>query len=146
MGSKTLGAVLALGAIGMLRAQTSTASPKTAEASAKPETYTGCVSKIPHVEDAYVISVEDRCLLLSGTFKAADLLNKNVLLRGLVIDATGRLPATLRVQSTMEVKGSCTKVCTLPPPGTRSLHGSEKPGREGGTPGVTPSPHSERPQ
>ena len=108
-----------------------------AAAATHPMSYSGCVSKVPNTDNSYALAAGGRCYLLRGTFKGSDLLDKDVVLRGVVAEATGRLPMTLKVESTTAVKESCSKTCTLQPPGSRGLNGDEKPGREGGTPGAT---------
>lgn len=115
-------------------------SSNAAEGASKASTYTGCVTPLSGVADAYVLATTDRCLLLEGKYDASRSSDHTATFKGLVTDAAGLHPDTLHVDSLTSVKEACARTCTLEPPGTRGLHGKEKPGKEGGTPGVHQDP------
>jgi hypothetical protein len=122
-----------------IAAQQPEGSPAATPKQAIPATYEGCVSKLPKL-DKYVLATQDRCMLLSGNFKAGQVADRWVALHGLLLEASGMDPLTLQVDSPAVVKNSCTQTCKLVPPGTRGVHGKEKPGSDGGPPGVTKPP------
>ena len=103
---------------------------KKAEAAAV--SYTGCVD-----EAAAAGAV---CACFRGALHAADggfqvaVAGHEVTMKGLLAEPIDLAPLTLEVKSTVAVKEACSKPCTLEPPGTRGLHGKEKPGSEGGPP------------
>ncbi len=130
--SLTIAGAVALG-VASGGAQQSTAAKS-------PSTYTGCVTPLSGVADAYVLATTDRCLLLEGKYDASRSSDHTATFKGLVTDAAGLHPDTLHVDSLTSVKEACARTCTLEPPGTRGLHGKEKPGKEGGTPGVHQDP------
>ena len=105
-----------------------------------PETLTGCVARIPTTADKYVIATGNRCMLLTGSYDPTKIADHEVTATGTEVEPSGTLPLTLNVQSIKSVKAACTKTCVLEPPGTRGIHGKERPGAEGGTPGVTKTP------
>ena len=111
---------------------------------APPQTLIGCVARIPNTADKYVLATGDRCLLLAGAYTAARIADHEIIARGIVLEPDGMAPLTLNIQSVQAVKAACTRTCVLEPPGTRGIHGKERPGREGGTPGLhdpaTPPP------
>jgi hypothetical protein len=101
--------------------------------------YTGCVAKLPKGEK-YVIAVGKSCMLLRGRFDSAKIVDHTVTLRGLEIQPVDLDPLSLDVRETVAVKDACKQTCVLVPPGTRGVHGNEKPGSEGGPAGAAPPP------
>ena len=112
-----------------------------AKSTTKPavESYSGCVTKLVKVP-RYVLASGDRCILLSGAVNFSDLAGHRVELLGSLREPIELNPLTLEVSSARAVSSVCSITCTLPPPGTRGIHGSEKPGSQGGTAGVTSTP------
>ena len=112
-----------------------------AQSTPKPvtQTLTGCVARLPNTADKYVLATGDRCLLLTGTFNAIQIADHEIVAKGIVIEPSGMAPLTLNIQAVQSAR-SCTRTCVLEPPGTRGIHGKERPGKEGGTPGVTTTP------
>lgn len=109
--------------------------------------YTGCVAKLPKV-DKYVLAAGKSCMLLRGKFDPAKLADHAVTVKGLLIQPVDLDPLTLDVRETVTIKDSCKQTCVLEPPGTRGVHGKEKPGTEGGPAGFKPTspPTSQPPQ
>ena len=105
-----------------------------------PQTFSGCVARIPNTPDKYVLSTGDRCMLLNGKYNAAAAADHEITATGILIDPTGFAPLTLDIQSVAAIRAACTRTCVLDPPGTRGIHGKERPGKEGGTPGLTTTP------
>lgn len=112
----------------------------------KPASYSGCVSEISSAPGNFVLATADRCVLLDAADAKGKLAGHDVVLKGVVSEASGMVPATLHVRSTVSVKAACTRTCTLPAPGTRGAHGSERPGHEGGTPGEKTEPRKPQSQ
>jgi hypothetical protein len=119
----------------------------TAPAAAKPPapaTYSGCVQKAPDSTTDLVISTPTACALLTGKLSVEKLAGHQVELTGILSPRTPTVAASIQVDSVGSVGKSCTDVCALKPPGTRGLHRPSDnaiPGSEGGTPGLTTSPH-----
>ncbi len=113
-------------------------------APAKPSTYAGCVTALPQASEMLVLSTPESCYLLSGAVSPA-MAGHQVQLSAILIPQQGTQPITLQVKSVLGTKAACSQTCTLRPPGTRGLGPKDKPGREGGTPGVTNSPGSPQP-
>ena len=107
--------------------------------SVAPATYTGCVTRLPNV-DRYVLAAGGRCMLLSGSFQGETAAGHVTTFRGLLLEPSGMAPLTLEVKSSVAIKNACSEACTLEPPGSRGIHGKEKPGPEGGPPGLKPTP------
>ncbi len=104
-----------------------------------PARYEGCVAKLPNVE-RYVLATGNRCMLLAGGFNPKEVADHLVVLHGLLLEPTGMDPLTLKVDAPAVIKNACTETCKLVPPGTRGVHGKEKPGSEGGPPGAVKPP------
>lgn len=104
-----------------------------------PATYEGCVSKLPKAE-RYVLATASQCMLLDGDIKPAVIASHLVKLHGLLLEPNGTDPLTLRVDRIEAIRDACPETCKLLPPGTRGIHGKEKPGSEGGPAGVIKPP------
>jgi len=103
--------------------------------------YTGCVERLATDKDVLVLSGDTVCAKLTGKFTAADLAGHEVELKGVLTARTPGAPASISVGSVVLVGKSCSDTCSLRPPGTRGLgKGGETPGKEGGTPGLAPTP------
>lgn len=111
-----------------------TPHPTTPAASA----YAGCVQRSTTDKNTLVLSGESVCAKLTGSFSAEKLIGHEVDLKGVLTERTTANPAAIRVDSIDSVGKSCSNTCSLQPPGTRGLRGGEKPGKEGGTPGMAP--------
>ena len=111
-------------------------------ANSNPQTFSGCVARIANTADKYVLATADRCMLLTGKYNVTKAADHEITATGILIDPTGFAPLTLDIQSVAVVKAACTRTCVLEPPGTRGIHGKERPGKEGGTPGLTSTPGS----
>lgn len=108
-------------------------------AAVKPSMYEGCVTALPQASDRLVLSSAGSCFLLSGSVNAA-MAGHQVQLNAVLIPQQGMQPVSLQVKSVMGVQASCSQTCSLQPPGTRGLGPKDKPGREGGTPGLHSNP------
>ena len=108
-------------------------------AATKSTVYAGCATSLPQAKEMLVLATADACYLLSGS-APADIAGHQVQLSAALIPQQGMQPITLQVTSVKSVKAACSQTCILQPPGTRGLGPKDKPGREGGTPGVTSSP------
>ncbi len=109
-----------------------------------PATYSGCVQKAPDSTTTLVISTPTACALLTGKVSVEKLAGHQVELTGILTPRTPTVAASIQVNSVASVGKSCTDICALRPPGTRGLHRPSEnaiPGSEGGTPGLTTSPH-----
>jgi len=103
-------------------------------------TYKGCVQSLPTDKETLVLSSDTVCARLTGKFAAADLAGHEVELKGVLTPRSPGVSASISVGSVVSVGKSCSSTCSLRPPGTRGLgKGSEKPGKEGGTPGLVPT-------
>ena len=112
--------------------------------------YSGCVAQSAYIKTVYLLSTGDRCVKLVGGFDPSAVANHQVTFKGVLNEATGDKPATLNIQSTKEVGGSCKRTCSILNSGSRGLpqpaapspsHGAEKAGTIGGTPGVVTPPN-----
>lgn len=103
--------------------------------------FSGCIQHSTSDKDTVILSGETVCAKLTGTFSSEKLLGHEVDLKGVLTERTAATPASIRVSSVTSVGKSCSNTCSLQPPGTRGLRGPEKPGKEGGTPGMAPTPH-----
>ncbi|HEX9198360.1 MAG TPA: hypothetical protein VF865_02285 [Acidobacteriaceae bacterium] len=116
-------------------------APASAAPAAKPGAFTGCVQKEPGTSNL-VISTPNVCARLTGKSATEKLVGHEIDLHGILVPRTASTAASIQVESVTKVGKSCTDVCALQPPGTRSLHPKdhEVPGSEGGTPGLTAPP------
>ena len=100
------------------------------------ETRTGCVMQ---TEAGWFTFCEpDACAEIKGTGVDAKLAGRKVTARGTMQteSATGK---TFVVTQVVTVGGACDERCSPRPVGHRGLGSKDKPGAEGGTPGVTPT-------
>jgi hypothetical protein len=100
--------------------------------------FAGCVQRSTVDKSTVILSGETVCAKLTGTFSSEKLLGHEVDLKGVLTERTAASPASIHVGSINSVGKSCSNTCSLQPPGTRGLRGGEKPGKEGGTPGMAP--------
>ncbi len=100
--------------------------------------YTGCVMKSEGGD--FTFCEPDHCSLLKGEKVGERLVGHVVSLRGTVTEATNDAPRTLAVSEIVELGKVCDQHCSLKPPGHRGVFPKEKPGSEGGTPGLVPKP------
>jgi hypothetical protein len=100
--------------------------------------FSGCVQPAPADKTTLILSGETVCAKLTGTFSSEKLLGHEVALKGVLTERTASSSASIHVGSINSVGKSCSNTCSLQPPGTRGLRGGEKPGKEGGTPGMAP--------
>jgi hypothetical protein len=100
-----------------------------------PSNFSGCVKNSTTDKDTIILSGESVCAKLTGNFSAEKLIGHQVDLKGVLTERTPTTPANIRVGSISAIGKSCSSTCSLQPPGTRGL---EKPGKEGGTPGMAP--------
>ena len=103
-----------------------------------PANFAGCVQRSTTDKNTVILSGETICAKLTGTFSSEKLLGHEVDLKGVLTERTASNPASLKVGAVNSVGKSCSNTCSLQPPGTRGLRGGEKPGKEGGTPGMAP--------
>ena len=108
-------------------------------AAANPTMYVGCATVLPQANNTLVLSSAGSCFLLGGSVTSA-LVGHQIQVNAVLVPQQGVQPISLQVKSVVAVKAACSQTCTLQPPGTRGLGPRDKPGREGGTPGVTSSP------
>ena len=100
--------------------------------------FQGCVQRSTADKSTLILSGETVCAKLTGAFSPEKLLGHQVDLKGVLTERTVSTPASIDVGSVNSVGKSCSNTCSLQPPGTRGLRGGEKPGKEGGTPGMAP--------
>jgi hypothetical protein len=124
-----------------MAAQAAGAAPATTSADTPPKesTQTGCVTALPNFDGVYVLATSDACLLLRGDYDAQKVANHVVTLKGVFTEAAGTPPRHLEVRSTEKIADACTQTCKPGPAKSRGLHGSEKPGSNGGTAGAAPT-------
>lgn len=119
------------------------ASPSAPPKPPAPTAYSGCVQKAPDSSDL-VISTPKVCALLTGKVSADTLVGHQVELTGILTPRTSSAAASIQVNSVGSVGKTCTETCALHPPLSRGLHRPNDgmvPGSEGGTPGLTTTPH-----
>ena len=97
--------------------------------------FSGCVNSGVTDKNTIILSGESVCAKLTGNFSAEKLIGHQVDLKGVLTERTPTTPANIHVESIHSIGKSCSNTCSLQPPGTRGL---EKPGKEGGTPGMAP--------
>jgi hypothetical protein len=119
------------------------AQAPTQPAQPAPTGYSGCVKRSATDKDILILSGENVCAKLTGTLATDKLVSHEVDLKGVLTERTTSNPASIRIASVTSIGKSCSRTCSLQPPGTRGLNkGGEKPGKEGGTPGAAPTqPH-----
>jgi hypothetical protein len=134
--------VLCIGsaALSCLGQSTSQAPPPVSStASSATSRYSGCVQRSTTDKDTIILSNETVCAKLTGTFSAEKLVGHEVDLKGVLTERTASIPSAIRVVSINSVGKSCADVCSLLPPHGRPLKKGDYPGKEGGTPGATPT-------
>jgi len=104
-----------------------------------PSHYSGCVQRSTTDKDTIILSNENLCAKLTGTFSAEKLVGHEVDLKGVLTSGTTSIPAEIRVGSIGAIGKTCPDVCSLLPPGKRGLKKGDYPGKEGGTPGAAPT-------
>jgi hypothetical protein len=104
-----------------------------------PAHFAGCVQRSTTDKDIVVLSGDAVCAKLTGNFSTEKLIGHEVDLKGVLTERTAATPASIRVNSVGSIGKGCSNICSLQPPGTRGLRGPEKPGKEGGTPGMAPT-------
>ena len=109
-------------------------SPTTSPAT----TFAGCVQRSTTDKNTVILSGETVCAKLTGTFTSEKILGHEIDLKGILTERTATNPASIQVGAINSIGKSCSNTCSLQPPGTRGLRGGEKPGKEGGTPGMAP--------
>jgi hypothetical protein len=97
------------------------------------------VTALPNFDGVYVLATSDACLLLRGDYDAQKMANHVVTLKGVFTEPAGTPPRHLEVRSTEKIADACTQTCKPGPGKSRGLHGSEKPGSNGGTAGAAPT-------
>jgi hypothetical protein len=127
--------IFALGICAIAVACLSQATPHPATPAAS--TYAGCVQRSTADKSALILSGESVCAKLTGSFSSDKLIGHEVDLKGVLTERTASTPASIQVDTVNSIGKSCSSTCSLRPPGTRGL-GGEKPGKEGGTPGMAP--------
>ena len=137
-----LGAVLMMAALApaaIAAQETTAATSGSATPAPKESTQTGCVTALPNFDGVYVLATSDACLLLRGDYDAQKMANHVVTLKGVFTEPAGTPPRHLEVHSTEKIADVCTQTCKPGPGKSRGLHGSEKPGSNGGTAGAAPT-------
>jgi hypothetical protein len=145
----TLSGITRACAFGIIIAACFAAARTSAQAAANPPapapaTYSGCVQKAPDSTTDLVISTPKVCALLTGKVSVDALAGHQVELTGILTPRTSAAAASIQVSSVGSVGKACTEVCVLKPPMSRGLHRPNDgavPGSEGGTPGLTTTPH-----
>lgn len=99
--------------------------------------HSGCVMATEGGD--YTFCEKDACSFVSGKGVDAKLAGHTVTLRGKVHEATPEVARTIVVSSIVSVGGVCKEACSPRPPGHRGFGHKDKPGSEGGTPGVRPT-------
>lgn len=100
--------------------------------------HTGCVMMTEGGD--YTFCEPETCSLLQGKELAAKLAGHKVTLRGTVQAASKDGPRTLLVSHVVKIGGACTEACSPWPPIHRGIVPKDRPGSEGGTPGVVAKP------
>jgi hypothetical protein len=121
-----------------IRAAAQSAPPP---ASPPPQRFKGCVQPSPTDKDTLILTADSTCAKLTGKFSVGKLSGHQIDLKGVLAPRTSTDPATIHVDSVVSVGKTCSDVCSLQPPRSRGLtRGGETPGKEGGTPGLAPTP------
>jgi hypothetical protein len=113
------------------------ASAQSAAAPSAPATYSGCVMESPTEKGTFILNADSVCARLTGKLATSDLTGHQIDLKGVLTPRAGTTPASIAIDSVGHVGKACSDVCSPLPPRTRGL-GGERPGREGGRPGLTP--------
>jgi len=102
-------------------------------------TYTGCV--MTDVDGNLTFCEPDHCSLLTGEGIGAKLSGHSVTVEATVKEAGDGQPRRVVVTKIVSVGAACNQTCALYPVHHRGIGTKDKPGSEGGTPGVTSKPH-----
>ena len=97
-------------------------------------TFKGCVMK--DADDNLTFCEPDACSLLTGKGVGPELAGHTVTVSGTVKEAADGQPRRLVVEKVISVGEACNQTCALYPVHHRGIGGKDKPGSEGGTPGV----------
>ncbi len=97
--------------------------------------YSGCVMK--DMDGNVTFCEPQHCSLLTGKDVGARLAGHTVTVEGTVKEAANGEPRTIVVTKVLSVGAACNQTCALYPVHHRGIGGRDKPGSEGGTPGVT---------
>ena len=101
-------------------------------------TYTGCVMK--DMDGHLTFCEPDHCSLLTGEGVNAKLSGHTVIVEGSIKEAADGQPRQVVVTKIVSVGAACDQSCALYPVHHRGIGGKDKPGSEGGTPGVAKPP------
>lgn len=101
-------------------------------------TYTGCVMK--DVDGNLTFCEPDHCSLLTGEGVDAKLAGHAVTVNGTVKEAGEGQPRRVIVTKIVSVNAACNQTCSLYSVHERGIGSKDKPGSEGGTPGVKSKP------
>lgn len=101
-------------------------------------TYTGCVMK--DVDGNLTFCEPDHCSVLMGEGVNDKLAGHAVTVNGSVKEAGDGQPRRITVTKVVSVNGACDQTCALYPVHHRGIGTKDKPGSEGGTPGVASKP------
>ena len=102
--------------------------------------YSGCVLRSATDRNTLVLNADSVCAVLAGRLATSRLAGHQIDLKGVLTRGAAHPPgpASIQVDAIVHVGASCSDACSPLPPGKRGL-GSEKPGKEGGTPGAAPT-------
>jgi hypothetical protein len=100
--------------------------------------FTGCV--MTDMDGHLTFCEPDHCSLLTGEDVGAKLSGHTVTIEGTVKDAGDGQPRRIVVTKIISIGAACNQRCALYPVHRRGIGGKDKPGSEGGTPGVTTKP------
>ncbi len=100
--------------------------------------YTGCAMK--DMDGNITFCEPEHCSLLTGNDVGARLTGHTVTVEGTVKEAADGQPRSVVVTRVVSVGAACNQSCALYPVHRRGIGGRDKPGSEGGTPGVTSKP------
>lgn len=108
------------------------------------ETRTGCVMQ---TEAGWFTFCEpNSCSVIKGAGVDAKIAGHKVTVSGTMQAETADAAKTFVVTKVVEVGAACEERCSPRPAGHRGLGNKDKPGSEGGTPGVTAPPKVPPPQ
>jgi hypothetical protein len=96
--------------------------------------FTGCV--MTDMDGNLTFCEPDHCSLLTGEGVGAKLSGHTVTVEATVKDAADGQPRRVVVTKIISAGAACNQSCALYPVHHRGIGGKDKPGSEGGTPGV----------
>jgi hypothetical protein len=97
--------------------------------------YTGCVMK--DMDGNITFCEPEHCSMLTGKDVGVKLAGHTVVVEGTVKEAGDGEPRRIVVSRIVSVGAACNQSCALYPVHHRGIGGRDKPGSEGGTPGVS---------